>query len=121
MATSALEGKIEPAVRRSTGARIALALGACLLILALAALGYELVLALETGSYRPLAAGELWYALDRGSLNLVQAVIQRYVHPALWDPLLAGLLHWPAWSLLGAPGAALLIAFAPGRPARRGA
>ena len=33
-----------------------------------------------------VAAGELWYALDRGSLNFAQAITQRYLHPALWDP-----------------------------------
>ena len=34
---------------------------------------------------RPL--GQLWYQLDRGSLNLVQAVIERHIWPPLWDGL----------------------------------
>jgi hypothetical protein len=97
-------------------ARIAHIGGWLLIAVAIAALGQELGLALERGAYQPIAAGELWYRLDVTSLNLVQAIVQRYLHPALWDPVIAGLLQWPAWSLLGAPGAALLVAF----PWRRG-
>ena len=96
--------------------RIAHLAGWLLILAALAALGNELGVALEHGAYRPIAAGELWYRLDVSSLNLVQAITQRYLHPVLWDPVIAGILQWPAWSLLGAPGAALLIAF----PWRRG-
>jgi hypothetical protein len=98
-------------------ARVAHVAGWLLSVAALAALGNELALALARGAYQPIAAGELWYRLDVSSLNLVQAITQRYLHPALWDPVIAGMLQWPAWSLLGAPGAALLIAF----PWRRGA
>jgi hypothetical protein len=116
MATSQVEARLVPAAdRRWRAARIAHWTGAGLLALGLAALAYEVLLALQTGSYRMLAAGELWYALDRSSLNLVQAIIQRHVHPALWDPLLASILMWPAWSLLGGPGALLFLAFARGR------
>ena len=86
-----------------------------LIIIALAALGYEALLALESGSWRMIAAGELWYGLHRGSLNLAQAITQRYLHPALWDPIIQGLLSWPAWSLLGAPGVALVVALSGGR------
>jgi hypothetical protein len=92
-------------------ARIAHVAGWMLLGAAIAALGTELGLASERGVYRPVAAGELWYSLDVSSLNLVQAITQRYLHPALWDPVLAAVLQWPAWSLLGGPGAALAIAF----------
>jgi hypothetical protein len=98
-------------------ARIGHIAGWLLILAALAALGNEVGLAVEHGTYQPIAAGELWYRLDVTSLNLVQAITQRYLHPALWDPGIAGILQWPAWSLLGAPGAALIIAF----PWRRGA
>jgi hypothetical protein len=59
----------------------------------------------------PLAtsAGELWYRIDPGSLNLTQAVIQRYVHPGLYDPVLLTVLLWPAALVLGVPGAVLLL------------
>jgi hypothetical protein len=107
----------DPAVRRPLAPRLLFGLGVGLLVLALAALGHELLLAWQAGSYRMIAAGELWYMLDRGSLNLAQAVTQRYLHPAIWDPVLVSVLQWPAWALLGAPAALLLVVFAP----RRGA
>ena len=84
--------------------------GWVLICLALAALGYEVLLAAASETWRMIAAGELWYALDRNSLNLAQAITQRYLHPALWDPILQSALTWPAWSLLGGPGVALVVA-----------
>ena len=43
------------------------------------------------------AAGQLWFALDSGSLNAFQAVVQRYLHPALWENAIVPLLLRPAW------------------------
>ena len=57
--------------------------------------------------FRP--AGELWYRIDVGSLNLVQAVIERYLWPPLWDPVLSSLLHLPAIVVPAVPGLALLF------------
>jgi hypothetical protein len=45
---------------------------------------------------------------------LIQAFVQRHLHPFLWDPIITAALQWPAWSLLGAP-AAILVAIAPSR------
>jgi hypothetical protein len=98
-------------------ARIAHLAGWLLVAAALSALGLELAQAFFRGAYQPIAAGELWFRLDVTSLNLVQAITQRYLHPSLWDPIVATILQWPAWSLLGGPGAALVLAF----PLRRGA
>jgi hypothetical protein len=98
-------------------ARAAHGAGWLLLGGAIAALGDEVALAVARGAYQPVAAGDLWYRLDVSSLNLVQAITQRYLHPVLWDPVIAGVLQWPAWSLLGGVGAALVVAF----PWRRGA
>jgi hypothetical protein len=91
------------------GTRAVAVTGWALVTLALAAFGYEVLLAAANGGYRMIAVGELWYQVDVGSLNLTQAVIQRYVHPLLWDPVLVSVLQWPLWSLLGGPGAALVI------------
>lgn len=49
-------------------------------------------------SLRPL--GQVWFSLDPGSLNLVQAVIERYLLPFLWDPLLLTVLTWGATPVL---------------------
>ncbi|MGI9508997.1 MAG: hypothetical protein ACR2QJ_06580 [Geminicoccaceae bacterium] len=88
-------------------------LGMALLALALTAFLAELMMALNQGSYRVIPTGELWFRLHSYSLNLSQAVIQRYLHPGLWDPVIISLLQWPLWSILGAPGAVLAILFGP--------
>lgn len=98
------------APRRGWIVAIARVTGLGLIFVALAALGYEGLVAVQSGAWRMIATGEVWYALDVGSLNLVQAVTQRYVHPWLWDPMIQTALTWPAWSLFGGPGIALLIA-----------
>jgi hypothetical protein len=87
--------------------------GLVCLALAAAALGYELLAAAQSGRYRMIAAGELWFKIDGPSLNLVQAIVQRYLHPALWDPGAITVLQWPAWSILGAIGAVLTILSGP--------
>ena len=107
----------EKQVGASPVIRLGRAVGWVLVCLALAALGYEVLLAAASGTWRMIAAGELWYALDRGSLNFAQAITQRYLHPALWDPIIQSALTWPAWSLLGAPGVALVVALS-GRRSR---
>lgn len=47
--------------------------------------------------------------LDAGSLNLVQAVVQRYLHPAVWDSGIQPVLTWPAVLVLGVPGLLFLL------------
>jgi hypothetical protein len=102
-------------VGRPAVIRYARAVGWVLVCLAVAALGYEVLLATASGTWRMIAVGELWYTLDRGSLNFTQAITQRYLHPVLWDPILQSALTWPAWSLLGAPGVALVVALSGSR------
>ena len=98
------------AVRRGVG-RWLYPLGIMLLGLALITFIYDLMMALHSGSYRVIAAGELWFRLHPYGLNLSQAVIQRYLSPGLWDPVIVSLLQWPAWSIFGAPGAILTTLF----------
>ena len=56
---------------------------------------------------RPL--GELWFKLDPGSLNLLQAVVERYIWPPLWDPAIASVLRIPAVIAFAVPAAILLV------------
>lgn len=100
-------------VGRRSVRRWPFSLGIFLLVLALLALLYEILMAVGSGGYQPIAAGELWFKLHPYSLNLSQAVIQRYLLPSLWDPVIISLLQWPAWSIVGAPGAALVFLFYP--------
>ena len=46
------------------------------------------------------SAGELWYVLEPGSLNLSQAIVQRYLHPSIWEELAVPLLQHPFWEAL---------------------
>ena len=84
-------------------------LGLFLLTAAALAAVAEIVRSLEAGGWMPLAAGYVWYDLDRGSLNLVQAVTQRYLLPELWDPVAVTLLQLPLWLLLAVPGLLLWL------------
>jgi hypothetical protein len=96
--------------------QVAAPVGWALAAVALITLAYELSAYAETGWYRVIPLGELWFNVHVASLNLVQVVVQRYLHPFLWNPIITTSLQWPAWSLLGAP-AAILIALAPNRRA----
>jgi hypothetical protein len=95
-------------------------LGGILLLAGIAALGFDLwqyVQGMGQGQgFHLAAAGELWYRLSPGTLNLTQAVTQRYVLPELWDPVLLTVLLWPAFLVLAVPG---LILFALGSLRRR--
>ena len=73
-------------------------LGWLLLLAALAVLGRDLIAWHETHSFAPIALGQLWYDIDRGSLNTLQAAVQRHVAPWLWDPVIATVLRW--WAVL---------------------
>jgi len=86
-------------------------------VLALVAAGRDGLMLWESGTYNPVRLGEIWYALDGGSLNLVQAVIERYIHPFLWQSIIFPLLYWPAWAVLTGFAVALAVLF--GRRRRR--
>jgi hypothetical protein len=91
-------------------------LGGILLLAGIAALGFDLwqyVQGLGQGTgqgqgFHLAAAGELWYRVSPGTLNLTQAVTQRYILPELWDSVLLTVLLWPAALVLGVPGLVLL-------------
>ena len=66
---------------------------------------------INTKHWAPIALGQLWYQLDRSSLNLVQAVTQRYIHPFLWDPIIVTILLSWAFAVLMILGVLLLAVF----------
>ncbi|TLP47247.1 MULTISPECIES: hypothetical protein [Cohaesibacter] len=71
------------------------------------------LLALVLDGVRSIAANEVvmkslgatWFEIDNASLNLAQAVIQRNVHPLIWDPVVQWILMMPAWLAAGLVGA----------------
>ena len=78
-----------------------------LALAAVAAAAWAVAVAGPAGiAERPL--GELWFKLDPGSLNLIQAVVERYIWPPLWDPAIASVLRLPAALVFAVPAAVLL-------------
>jgi hypothetical protein len=71
----------------------------------------DLLVWIDTKHWAPIALGLLWYQLNRSSLNLVQAVVQRYIHPFLWDPIIVSILLSWAFAVLMILGALLLVLF----------
>jgi hypothetical protein len=92
--------------------------GWILLLAGLSVLVRDVVAWFDSRIWAPLAVGQLWYQLDRSSLNLAQAVIQRYVSPFLWDRVVVESLSCWASTLMIGLGAAILLT-AGGRPSRR--
>ena len=84
-------------------------IGWSLIAFALIVAGSEILNSLEEGAWRPLAAGLLWYKISPGGINFTQAIVQRYLHPTLWDPVIIAILQTPAWVVLGLPGLILLL------------
>ena len=85
--------------------------GLLLLLPAFGALVWDLLGLFDTGSFTLSVWGDLWYMLHPGSLNLYQAVVERYVSVTLWDETLAPLLLLPTVMVFGLPG--LLLAGGP--------
>jgi hypothetical protein len=68
----------------------------------------DLLVWIDTRHWAPIALGQLWFDLNRSSLNLVQAVVQRYIHPFLWDPIIVTILLCWAFAVLMVLGAVIL-------------
>ncbi len=70
------------------------------------------LLALAAGLYVTFGSdplGALLFRLDSGLLSLVQAGVQRYLLPMLWDDVLLPVLEAPAWGVPLVLGAALTL------------
>ena len=63
-----------------------------------------------------ISAYDLWYTISPKSLVIARIIVERDVHAIIWDPLLVTVLQFPAWLLIGGPGAALAWFFRPPRP-----
>ncbi len=55
--------------------------------------------------------GQTWYLSHRESLNALQAFIQRYLIPEIWDPCLQWVLLQPDWIVLSITGLILTFLF----------
>jgi tetrahydromethanopterin S-methyltransferase subunit E len=54
--------------------------------------------------------GQVWFTLSPETLNLSQAVIQRYISPELWDPGIIWFLGQPATVVFGLIALAFFLA-----------
>ena len=79
-------------------------IGWILVVAGIAILARDIFDWINSGSLVFVAAGELWFTLHDSSLNLIQAVTQRYIWPRLWDPIAVTVLLWPAFLVVGVPG-----------------
>jgi hypothetical protein len=79
-------------------------IGWLFIALSVIALGWEIVDSIDNGGWQITALGKLWFDIHPGSLGLAQVVVQRYVLPAIWDPVVITVLQWPAWAMFGVPG-----------------
>lgn len=71
------------------------------------ALGVDVLFSVRDGRLAVASVGELWFALNRQSLMLLSAAVQRHVAPFLWDPVIASVLRLPAVLVFGGLAAAL--------------
>jgi hypothetical protein len=71
----------------------------------------DILVWVDTKTWAPIALGQLWYQLNRSSLNLVQAIVQRYIHPFLWDPIIVSVLLCWAFAVLMVLGLLILAIF----------
>src|ERR1700680_2447534 len=91
-------------------------IGWVIFLAGLAVLARDVFVWIDTKHWAPIPLGQLWFDLNRSSLNLVQAVVQRYLHPFLWDPIIVTVLLWWAFAVLMVLG--VLILALSGRRAR---
>lgn len=96
-------------------------IGWIFIIAAFLVLGHDTLRYLDTGTWQSILLGELWFMLDPDSLNLTQAIIQRYLLPSIWDPGITTLLLWPAWLDFLVPGIVLTVLFKRRRKAAKSA
>ncbi|MCB1472723.1 MAG: hypothetical protein H6878_04870 [Rhodobiaceae bacterium] len=71
-------------------------LGFWLFAAALVALVHDGARSIAASSLVVTSLGELWFSISAPSLNLTQAVIERYLHSVLWDPVMVSILQAPA-------------------------
>src|SRR5689334_194075 len=84
-------------------------IGWIIFLAGLSVLVRDVLVWIDTKHWAPIALGQLWFDLDRSSLNLVQAVVQRYIHPFLWDPVIVTILLCWAFAVLMALGVLILV------------
>ncbi len=84
-------------------------LGLLCLALAVVALLLDVTRSIADSALVITPLGVDWFRLSPSTLNLSQALVQRYVHPVAWDPVIQWVLRSPSWAVFGV--LALLFGF----------
>ena len=104
-----------PIAMRSVLRGLGWLLAMTLLVGAAVSLGLDALSWAQSGSWSWITVGELWHRMHSSSLQITQAAVQRYLHPALWDPVILTVLLWPAVLVFGLSGAVLALVLRPRR------
>lgn len=83
--------------------------GHVLFVIGVIFLARDLLVGSELGEMMFVAFGELWFSIHPPSLNALQAFVQRYVLPELWDMVFAPLLSMPGWLILMVVGGVMAM------------
>jgi len=78
--------------------------------LAVVLLARDLLQWMSAGAFAPIDLGSLWWYLHEDSLKLAEPAIARYLHPALWHPVITTLLLAPAFAVFAVLAGLLLMA-----------
>ena len=84
-------------------------LGWLLLACAVVALVPDILRSARAGTIDTQPIGAMWFALSPGSLIRVQAWVQAFIDPAVWNRGIFPLLTMPAWVPTGFLGVVFLL------------
>ena len=84
--------------------RVLKVLGLVLLTTALVLVIMEAYGYFRDGYWQSYLLGQFWYSWSPGTLNLTQAITERYLHWWLWDYGIGQLVIWPLWVSAGGLG-----------------
>jgi len=74
--------------------------GVIFMVLALITAILDLTRSIANSAITITPLGQEWFNFSRDSLSIAQSFIQRYLHPAIWDPFIQFLLLRPSWLVL---------------------
>ncbi|WP_343564297.1 hypothetical protein [Kiloniella sp. b19] len=83
--------------------------GLLFLLLAAASLAFDGISFLQGQPFHLSLFGELWFRIHPFSLNLSQAVVERYITPSLWDGIITPVLLFPFVAVFGIFGSILYM------------
>lgn len=67
------------------------------LAIALVAGVLDVIHSIDASSLVLTPMGQAWFQLDAESLNLTKDIIQNYLHPYIWDPIMQWILERPTF------------------------